>query len=97
MVGVKFVRLEVKPAERGRNRERLAVWQVDDRRSHDICERTTRVFCSQRGQQSVDRHSEARYIAEPMLALAYHADRADIGVGSCKECAMVCEMIRYSF
>ena len=82
MVGVKFIRLEVKPAERGRNGERLAVWQVNNRRSHDFCERTTRVFCSQRGKCSVVKQSEARYIAEPMLALAHHADRADIGVGS---------------
>ena len=80
VVSVKLVRLKVKPAERGRNGERLAVWQMNDRRSHGVCERTTRVFSSQRGQQS----SLARYSSQCLLLLSlmYHADRADIDVGS---------------
>jgi len=70
VVGIKLVRLEIKPAERGRDGERLAVWQMDNRRSHDVCERTTRVGCSAyRGDKKVWTSTLAYYSSQCLLSL----------------------------
>lgn len=57
--------------------------------------RTTRVLCSQSGQRS----SLARYSSQCLLLLSlmyqYHADRADVGVGS--YCSRGSSMVREMF